>query len=117
MLQEEIFLSTVSLGVLTGQIEVQGGSCRDLLARRLVALDRRHVDRGNAEGHLKSGPQMREVAHEVVNTLVVICTHGRSGMGRWVMGSVTDKIFHAVTSPLFVVRGREEGGVAVEAKL
>ncbi|MDO3397707.1 DNA polymerase III subunit alpha [Nocardioides sp. SOB44] len=35
-------------------------------ARRLVALDRRHVDRGNAEGHLKSGPQMREVAHEVV---------------------------------------------------
>lgn len=58
-----------------------------------------------------------EVAHEVANTLVVICTHGRSGMGRWVMGSVTDKIFHAVTSPLFVVRGREEGGVAVEAKL
>ena len=34
-------------------------------ARRLVALDRRHVDRGNAEGHLKSGPEMRLVAEEV----------------------------------------------------
>ena len=34
-------------------------------ARRLVALDRRHVDRANAEGFLKSGRQMREVAEEV----------------------------------------------------
>jgi len=34
-------------------------------ARRLVALDDRHVDRVNAEGHLKSGKQMLEVAEEV----------------------------------------------------
>ncbi|WP_346385289.1 DNA polymerase III subunit alpha [Nocardioides sp.] len=34
-------------------------------ARRLVALDRRHLDRGNAEGFLKSGKQMQEVAEEV----------------------------------------------------
>ncbi|HCB05963.1 MAG TPA: DNA polymerase III subunit alpha [Nocardioides bacterium] len=35
-------------------------------ARRLVALDRRHVDRRNAEGFLKSGKQMAEVAEEIV---------------------------------------------------
>jgi error-prone DNA polymerase len=35
-------------------------------ARRLVALDRRHVDRGNAEGYLKSGKEMAEVAEEIV---------------------------------------------------
>jgi len=34
-------------------------------ARRLVALDTRHVDRGNAEGFLKSGKQMHEVAEEI----------------------------------------------------
>ncbi len=34
-------------------------------ARRLVALDRRHVDRGNAEGFFKSGKQMAEVAEEI----------------------------------------------------
>ncbi len=34
-------------------------------ARRLVALDRRHLDRGNAEGFLKSGKQMAEVAEEI----------------------------------------------------
>ncbi|HSK28039.1 MAG TPA: PHP domain-containing protein, partial [Jiangellales bacterium] len=35
-------------------------------ARRLVALDVRHVDRANAEGHLKSGKEMAEVADDVV---------------------------------------------------
>ena len=34
-------------------------------ARRLVALDRRHLDRANAEGFLKSGKQMLEIAEEV----------------------------------------------------
>ena len=35
-------------------------------SRRLVALDRRHLDRRNAEGHLKSGKEMAEVAEEVL---------------------------------------------------
>ena len=34
-------------------------------ARRLVALDSRHVDRTTAEGYLKSGKEMAEVAAEV----------------------------------------------------
>jgi error-prone DNA polymerase len=34
-------------------------------ARRLVPLDIRHVDRGNAEGFLKSGKEMAEVAEEI----------------------------------------------------
>ena len=34
-------------------------------ARRLVALDRRHVDRRNAEGFLKSGKHMHEIAEEI----------------------------------------------------
>ena len=34
-------------------------------ARRLVPLDSRHVDRGNAEGFLKSGKEMAAVAEEV----------------------------------------------------
>jgi error-prone DNA polymerase len=34
-------------------------------ARRLVPLDVRHLDRGNAEGFLKSGKEMVEVAEEI----------------------------------------------------
>ncbi len=41
--------------------------------RRLVPLDPRHLDRGNAEGYLKTGKQMAEIADE-------ICRHaGLSG--------------------------------------
>ncbi len=35
-------------------------------SRRLVALDRRHLDRRNAEGYLKSGKEMADVAEEVL---------------------------------------------------
>jgi error-prone DNA polymerase len=35
-------------------------------ARRLVALDVRHVDRRTAEGYLKSGKEMAEVAEDIV---------------------------------------------------
>ncbi len=37
-------------------------------ARRLVPLDLRHLDRRNAEGYLKSGKEMAEVAEEVART-------------------------------------------------
>ncbi|MDQ1667615.1 MAG: error-prone polymerase [Actinomycetota bacterium] len=34
-------------------------------SRRLVALDARHIDRVNAEGYLKSGKEMHDVAEEI----------------------------------------------------
>ena len=36
--------------------------------------------------------------------LIVMSTHGYSGIGRWVFGSVADKILHGVSSPVFLVR-------------
>ncbi len=56
--------------VLTNTVryaEPTGAATADLLdsARRLVALDERHVDRVNAEGYLKAGPQMAAVATEI----------------------------------------------------
>lgn len=35
---------------------------------------------------------------------VVMSSHGRSGLGRWVMGSVAEKVLHASPVPLLVVR-------------
>jgi nucleotide-binding universal stress UspA family protein len=58
-----------------------------------------------------------EIAQDQPNTLVVMCTHGRSGMGRWVMGSVTDKILHAIKTPLFIVRGKDEGSSTTDTNL
>ncbi len=34
---------------------------------------------------------------------IVICTHGRSGFSRWILGSVTQKILSAAVCPVFVI--------------
>lgn len=34
---------------------------------------------------------------------IVICTHGRSGLSRWILGSVTQKVLGATTCPVFVI--------------
>ncbi len=36
--------------------------------------------------------------------LLFIATHGRSGITRWVMGSVADKLIHIAQIPVFLVR-------------
>ena len=36
--------------------------------------------------------------------LIVIATHGRSGVGRWVLGSVADRLLHALTVPVLMIR-------------
>ena len=36
--------------------------------------------------------------------LIAMATHGRSGIGRWAFGSVTDKVLHAGNMPVLVVR-------------
>ena len=51
------------------------------------------------------------------DTLIAMSTHGRSGISRWVMGSVTDKVLHATTSPMLIVRCKPEESFAQEVKL
>lgn len=39
--------------------------------------------------------------------LIVIATHGRSGVSRWVRGSVADRILHFARAPVLMVRPPE----------
>ncbi len=48
-------------------------------------------------------------AEKTSNTLIAMVTHGRSGLGRWVLGSVTDKVLHGATNPLLITHAQEEG--------
>ncbi len=56
-------------------------------------------------------------AENTQGTLIAMSTHGRSGVGRWVMGSVTDKVLHASSRPLLIVRGRPEEAAEFHAKM
>jgi len=50
-----------------------------------------------------------EKAGKDKGTLIAMATHGRSGMSRWLLGSVTEKVLRSTTNPLLLVRATEEG--------
>jgi nucleotide-binding universal stress UspA family protein len=39
--------------------------------------------------------------------LVVMCTHGRGGLSRWVYGSVAEKVLHSIRCPVLLIRAVE----------
>jgi nucleotide-binding universal stress UspA family protein len=41
--------------------------------------------------------------------LIIMSTHGRSGLSRWVFGSVADRVLHGAHSPTMIVRGQSAG--------
>lgn len=40
---------------------------------------------------------------------IVMSTHGRSGLGRWLFGSVTQKVLSAKPCPVYVIPSRDKG--------
>jgi nucleotide-binding universal stress UspA family protein len=50
-------------------------------------------------------------AAEHRQTLIAMTTHGRSGIDRWLIGSVADKVLHGAANPLLLVRAGETAGV------
>jgi nucleotide-binding universal stress UspA family protein len=43
-------------------------------------------------------------SNQMQNNLIAMSTHGRSGLGRWVLGSVTDQVVRSSGDPVLVVR-------------
>jgi nucleotide-binding universal stress UspA family protein len=49
--------------------------------------------------------------------LVVMSTHGRGGIARWVLGSVTDKVLHMMPNPMLIVRAKVTGPASPESSV
>ncbi len=52
--------------------------------------------------------QILQVSDELKIDLIVISTHGRSGLSRWAFGSVANKILRGGNTPVFMVRAKEQ---------
>jgi nucleotide-binding universal stress UspA family protein len=52
----------------------------------------------------RAGDLIADYATKNEFDLIVIATHGRSGISRWVWGSVTDKILRSACVPVLMVR-------------
>ena len=65
-------------------------------------------------GRVAASAKLAKVAEAIVEeaerepaTLITMSTHGRSGVGRFLLGSVADKVLHATKAPLLLFRPRE----------
>jgi len=62
------------------------------------AVVKTKVSMGNA------AEEIIKAADEINAGLVAMSTHGRSGLGRWAFGSVTDRVLRGGNKPVFMVR-------------
>jgi nucleotide-binding universal stress UspA family protein len=58
---------------------------------------------------------IEKAAADNKETLVSMATHGRSGIKRWLLGSVAEKVLRGTTNPLLLVRALEEAKTEGEA--
>lgn len=56
-------------------------------------------------------------AGDRAETLIVMSTHGRSGVGRWALGSVADKVLHAAKCPMLVLRAGDGDALPDDTKI
>jgi len=70
------------------------------------------VKMSTAEGHAPT--RIVEFAEENDVDLIVMSTHGRSGLSRWLIGSVADRVLRGAKVPVLLVR--TENGDRLEEK-
>ncbi len=59
-----------------------------------------------ARSELRHGPPAGEIARlaeSIAGSVVAMTTHGRSGVGRWLLGSITNKVVRACDRPILLV--------------
>jgi len=52
----------------------------------------------------RPAPEIVRFAEEEGVDMIAMCTHGRSGISRWMVGSVADKVLRGTSLPIMVVR-------------
>ena len=55
----------------------------------------------------KAADSLVDYVHKSNFDLLIMATHGRSGISRWIWGSVAEKILHSSSIPVLLVRSLE----------
>lgn len=65
-----------------------------------------HIDDVNVEAKVILGRVADSIVDFIIKNnmdLVIIATHGRSGVSRWLRGSVANRVLHAVRAPILMI--------------
>lgn len=86
--------------------------------RYIVALERQLQKEGvHARGLVRVGGEatsVLDVARDEKATLIAMATHGRTGLSRFVFGSVAEKVLRASEVPVLLVRSYREAEVGAD---
>ena len=75
------------------------------LGKEIETLKSRGIEKVSYFVTEGSGPdEIISYARKRPDTLIAMCTHGRSGVKRWVLGSVTEKVVRHSGDPVLVMR-------------
>ena len=77
------------------------GGCAESLRKSGVSSVRTSVLRGGA------AVEIENLSQETPDSMIVICTHGRSGVGRTVLGSIADRLARHSGDPVLLVQAAE----------
>jgi len=108
----EIYLTAPATELREGGEELDAQRMGDLLRQRAEVYLAAHaaglretgVDVAVEVGVGSPPEQIIAAAQYEPDTLIAMATHGYSGLRRWALGSIADKVLHAATAPVFLVR-------------
>jgi nucleotide-binding universal stress UspA family protein len=87
---------------LIGRLEADA---REYLATRVEDLKQRGIENVSSVVDVGYGAgEIIKLARETPDNFVAMCTHGRSGIRRWVLGSVTERVVRHCGDPVLIIR-------------
>jgi nucleotide-binding universal stress UspA family protein len=78
---------------------------RDYLERKVTEITRLGVQKVSfVSKQGLSADEIIKTGRETPASLIVMCSHGRSGVNRWLLGSVTETVVRHGDNPVLVLR-------------
>ena len=91
-------------------IQQEVAACKHTAKEYLIGIEQKLKDAGvSVQSEVPAGKAADEIvdyANKSPFNIIVMATHGRSGISRWVYGSVAENVLRDVSCPLFLVRPR-----------
>jgi nucleotide-binding universal stress UspA family protein len=98
-----------AIGELANKIKQE---ITEYLQGKMEQLQAEGIDKVSFLALEGSGPgEIIDLAQKTSDNIVAMSTHGRSGMGRWVLGSVTDRVVSYCGDPVLVIRPKARTGL------
>jgi nucleotide-binding universal stress UspA family protein len=95
-------VSPPAIGELGEKIKAEA---TDYLQAKVEELQAEGIEKVSFVAVEGKGPEeIIDLARKTANNIVAMSTHGRSGIGRWIMGSVTDRVVCYSGDPVLVIR-------------